>query len=370
MPHRLSRWFFAGMLISLSTAAPVLVWSVKEHIQLTRMAAERLVADPTTPPAMKAWLQAANPGALDEAGERDYLLTRHIGLIPRGADGLPYWGAMPDLISLGDPPDRTVDPFGVPEKHLHYLDLEFFNPDAAKRSYADDLSHKPRLEDFPRDITDARWKRAGMLPWRVEQAYAELVANLKQGRLDDKPGQLPRDEHACKWAGMLAHYVEDNTQPHHATVDFQSHAYFARAAGFRAPNIHWDVEGRLVDDDTADYPALRAEYWALLAKALVEPQDTVQTKDLWKGSMEVSLMSYDALPLIGRAAMAAYKQGGTPEKPEGHFSDQFDADAFFHTKGTYRGKEMTVLEMKAIQQAWAIQRVARIWRQAWEDAGK
>jgi hypothetical protein len=32
------------------------------------------------------------------------------------------------------------------------------------------------------------------------------------------------------------------------------------------------------------------------------------------------------------------------------------------------GREMTVLEMKAYQQAWAVRRVEKIWRQAWDES--
>ena len=40
-------------------------WSYKEHIQLTRLAAARLIANPQTPPAMKQWLTDNVPGLLD-----------------------------------------------------------------------------------------------------------------------------------------------------------------------------------------------------------------------------------------------------------------------------------------------------------------
>ena len=63
-------------------------------------------------------------------------------------------------------------------------------------------------------------------------------------------------EHAAKWAGYLAHYLEDNTQPQHATEDYKSRSYFADKRN--SPNVHWDVEGRLMDDEEADYPQLRA----------------------------------------------------------------------------------------------------------------
>ena len=71
--------------------------------------------------------------------------------------------------------------------------------------------------------------------------------------------------------------------------------------------------------------------------------------------------------MIGVAAMAAAKQGGTPEHPTGEASDKFDTEVFFHSRGTYNGKEMSLLEMKAYQQAWAVKRVQRLWRRAWDE---
>ena len=41
--------------------APAAAWSNKEHIQLTRIAASRLIADPATPEPMRQWLKAAVP---------------------------------------------------------------------------------------------------------------------------------------------------------------------------------------------------------------------------------------------------------------------------------------------------------------------
>src|SRR6201999_780210 len=104
---------------------------------------------------------------------------------------------------------RKVEPFGVSERQLHFIDLEYFFPDDSKRSYADDLSHKPAARDLPHDMSDPRWKRSGMLPFRVEQCCKNLTEELRKGRMVDTPGQFPRDEHAQKWAGMLAHYAED-----------------------------------------------------------------------------------------------------------------------------------------------------------------
>jgi hypothetical protein len=357
------------LLMSFVPALPARAWSNKEHIQLTRLAAERVVADPQTPAAMKEWLRAACPQLLSPEQERDYFLTQRIGLFPRGVDGLAYWATVPDMLALtggsGDA-EKKVEPFGVGEAKLHYVDLEYFIREESNRRYRHDLKNKPFLFDIPLDMKDERWKRAGMLPFRVEQCYGALVKAISAGRLVDKPGQFPRDEHATKWAGFLAHYLEDNTQPQHATEDYKSRAYFADKR--TSPNVHADVEYRLMDDDEADYMELRKAFWDVFARQLDTVQDTVTEPDLRKATLEVSLASYDALPLIGLAAMKAYGQGGTPEMPEGKTSGKFDADAFYRFRGTFRGADTSVMEMKAYQMVWAVKRVERLWRRAWDEA--
>jgi hypothetical protein len=356
----------AIIALTLLVAPAAHAWSNKEHLQLTRMAAEQLLARPDTPPAMKEWLLRGLGGrAMTMDEEKEYFMRARVGIITRGVDGLPYWATMPDMFALTDQRDRVVAPFGVGERLLHFIDCEFFNPDPNKRSYVHDLSHKPKVEDFPRDMKDERYAKAGMLPFRVEDCYGQLVAQIRANRLADQPGQYPRDEHAVRWAGMLAHYLEDNTQPQHATIDYQSRAYFANKV--RAPNVHSEVEYKMGDDDRDDYMPLREEFWPILAKAVNEVQDPIQTTDLWRATLEVSLASYDALPLIGEAAMEAAKQGGTPAEPKGPFQ-AFDTNVFFHHKGQVRGREMTVMEMKAIQQAWAVRRVERVWLAAWDEA--
>jgi hypothetical protein len=360
------RRFRFALLITFAIAgfsAHAAAWSHKEHMQVTRLAVMRLLADPQTPPQMKDWLRRASVELLDLEAERQFLLRARVGPYPRGADGLAHWATVPDLLAEAGrgPVERKVEPFGVHERLLHYLDVEFFAPgaNADKPVYADDLSQKPRLEDFPRDMKDPRYAKAGMLPFRVEDCYQRLVASIRQDRLIDRPGQFPRDEHATRWAGMLAHYLADSTQPHHATVDFRSASYFPGVE--RAPNVHADMEYRLVDDDHNDYPELRREFWDLLVKALEQTRDPIQTADVWQATIETMLISYDALPMIGRAAQAAYltDDGGI---------GAFQAEAFFHHKGRYRAGEMSVLEMKAHQLAWAVKRIETVWRQAWDEA--
>jgi len=353
------------MMLTISSSA--LAWSTKEHMQLARLAAERLIADEKTPPAMRQWLRDATPGVMDMDGERRWFLETRQGIVPRGADGIAYWVVMPDVVVLMDTRNEKVPPFGVPERLLHYIDLELFLTGDQPREYRHDLSGKPKIENIPRDMSDPRYQQAGMLPFRVEDCYKKLVEQFRAGRLTDKPGQYPRDEHAAKWAGYLAHYLGDNTQPQHATVDYKSSAYFADKRN--APNVHAQVEYMMADDDADDHMALREEYWPLLVKAIDEVNDPVETKDLFVATNEISLASYEALPLIGVAAMAAMKQGGTPDHPTGApGAAKFDTETFYHHRGTFQGREMSVLEMKARQQAWAVKRIERLWRQAWDEA--
>jgi hypothetical protein len=113
---------------------------------------------------------------------------------------------------------------------------------------------------------------------------------------------------------------------------------------------------------------LRHEYWPLFMTAVEAFQDPVNSDDPWQNSLEVSLRSYDALPLIGLAAMKAAGQDGTPQHPQGPRAATFDTVEFFHFKGTFMSREMSVMEMKAIQTAWAVRRIERFYRLAWQAA--
>lgn len=358
--------YLAGIGLMLLLCASARAWSNKEHILLTRLAAARLIQSPDTPEPMKQWLLRGLGGkaiTIEEA--QRYFIETRVGLIPRGVDGLPFWATYPDMMALADKSERKLEPFGVSEQKLHFIDLEFFNPDPAKRTYADDLSARPKAADVPRDLKDERYKQSGMLPFTVEHHHRLLVKALKEKRLDDAPGQFPRDDHAIRWAGCLAHYLQDNTQPQHATEDYQSKSYFKQIKDpKKAPNVHSDMEYRLLDDDNADYVELRKQLWEEVAKALGEMRDEIESNDPWQATLEVSLASYEALPIIGRAAQAAYPEasdaGPGAWKPE----------AFFWFKGTYRGKEMTVMQIKARQLAWAVLRTERLWKSAWEEAQK
>lgn len=347
----------ASCLLLVALCAPrARAWSTKEHILLTRLAAQGLIADPATPPAMKDWLKRSIPDAPpDQAAEKHWFLTQHIGQFPRGTDGLAFWAVMPDLNGATD--RRPIPPYGVRESKLHFLDVEQFNPNPADRTYAPDLSHKPALVDFPRDVKDPRYKLSGFLPFRVEDCRRRLVDALKSCRLEDRPGQYPHDDNAVRWAGFLAHYAQDNTQPQHATVDYKSLSYLSGLKD--PPNIHLLMEYVMVDDNRDDYMPLRKEYWPLLLAAIAQAKDPSTSDDPWTSTIQVSLYSYDALPLIGQAA-AATTRNQPPRK--------IDVAGFFHFQGEVDGQPMTVMQMKARQQALAILRTQKLWLSAWNQA--
>lgn len=354
------------ILIVIGSLTPsAKAWSYKEHILFTRLAIMRLLDDPTAPPAMKAWLKDAVGEVSDMASFESFFFTTRIGIRPTGFTGISHWSYDPDMHALNDPADKKVEPFNVQERLLHFIDLELLLTGDAQRVYKHDLSNKPRVADIPRDMKDARFIQAGMLPFRVEYCYQQLVDSIRTGRLHAKEMADQEGKTATYWAGYLAHYLADNTQPQHATIDYRSASYFAVRS--RAPNVHAEVEYRMCDDENNDYMALRREFWPLFVSQLKEFEDPITAKDTWQASLDVSMRSYDALPLIGLAAMHAAKQGGTPEKPEGP-SSTFNTEDFFRFRGQCFGREMSMMEMKAIQTAWAVKRIEKTFRQAWDEA--
>ena len=365
MKRDMIRMLFVLVFALATIVAPrALAWSSKEHAQFARMAAERIVADPTTPPALKAWLSQATPGMLDEAGEKDYFLHTRVYPAKLHFQGITEWATVPDEHALHDPGNWRVEPFGVHEKQLHFIDLELLLPPAEKKGYRPDLSGKPRLESIPRDMHDPRFIQAGMLPFRVQYCYDKLVESIRAGRLLQTTQKLEReDDSAARWAGYLAHYLADNTQPQHATLDYKSAYYFPR--NHRPPNVHAEVEYRMCDDEKQDFPQLREEFWPLFVGSLKTVKDPSDTGDLFTATLEISLYSYDALPMIGQAAAGAFVP-----PPNGGSGGQIDTEKFFRTRGTFRGQEMSVMQMKADQTALAVLRIEKIWRRAWEEANR
>lgn len=352
---------FCAVLCVLWLAPVARAWSAKEHILFTRLAAQRLIDDPGTPDAMKAFLRQAMPNTFTPEQEQAFYMTARVGASKGDAqEKIEYWSIAPDVFAASNKRDSVVEPFGVHERQMHFVDAEYFQADR-KLGYKDDLSGKPGVKDIPRNMTDARWPRAGMLPFAVEHSYRKLVESIRDNRLTTTGSKDVSTDDAVRWAGYLAHYVQDNTQPHHATIDYKSQSYFGDMRD--PPNVHAEMEYRMVDDDSGDFVELRTKYWPMFQEQLAV-KDPEVSDDPWLATVEVALYSYDALPLIGRAAAASKTKADPSTKKRAGVN----TDAFFRFEGNFQGQKMTVLDMKAIQTARAVKRTQLMWLKAWKEA--
>lgn len=362
----MKRIWLGALLVLLLIGTHAFAWGTKEHILLTRLAVQEILDDPAAPDGLKAFLRDAMPDAGDRASAKTFFLTARLGAEPKDLKGLAYWVVEPDIRANNDR-KALVDPFGVPERLLHFVDLEYLHEDGTKRVYHHDLSGKFDIAKAPRELKDARYRGAGYLPFATEQAYAKLVESLRANRLHPDAAKERDDDHALRWAGFLAHYVQDNLQPQHATADYKSQSYFADKR--RPPNVHSEVEWRMNDDEKEDFPALRADYWTSFENSLdaIKPGTTKLSDDLWLETLQTASASYDHLPLIGLAAMHASAQAGTPDAPKGP-AGPLDTEKFFRFETDTPAGKLSVLKMKANQQAIAVRRTAAILRKAWAAA--
>ncbi|MFT3786556.1 MAG: hypothetical protein QM770_10365 [Tepidisphaeraceae bacterium] len=359
-----------GLTVLSTCVSNALAWSSKEHIQLTRIAIERLLNDPTTPASMKEWLRATPTlGSMD--AEKQYLLDTPVGRAPDpkalNLAGLTWWCVVPDIeAERKDGP--KIPPFDQHERFNHYLDMEVFSPADKPKDYRDDLSAKAGFNDIPRDFHDPRYLQAGYLPLATEHCYQELVRSIRARKLHADPVKEGDTDHADRWAGYLAHYIEDNTQPLHATIDYKSKSYFPHDR--TPPNVHAEMEYKLVDESALPLRSLRTDYWTAFTTSLELGQDPILATDIFELSVRTSIMSYDALPLIGHAAVASNHAPITAPSTAPSTPLTFDTESFYRFRGKMRDVELSVYEMKAIQQAIAVKHVERVLRQAWDEASK
>ncbi|MGN6506571.1 MAG: hypothetical protein ACTHM6_13510 [Tepidisphaeraceae bacterium] len=358
--------FFKGLIGCLVVAvvcSRANAWGSKEHIQLTRLAIEKLLADPTTPAGLKSWLIKNTPDLGNAEQERNYFLHEHVGAARNDLKGFSFWVIQPDVRS-GD--HKTgVPPCNVPEQMNHFIDMEYLNKDIDRHVYKHDLSNMPDITQAPRDPHDPRYRESGVLPFAIEYSYKNLVTCFKQGKMEPSVSNPGDEMNALKWAAFLAHYMEDNTQPLHNTQDYKCASYFADRR--TAPNVHAEMEYRMADDEKQELPQLRADYWTEFTKDLATMKDPVTTPDLWMATLQVGIEGYRQIPLIGLAAMAASGEKGTPDHPIGRVKG-VDTEKFFRFSSNVTGKQETVVQMKARQQAWAVIRVAHTLRRAWDEA--
>ena len=314
---------------------------------MTRLAAHRILQDESAPEDLKTWLRANVPEAENITDIRDFAIDTRVGPSVDTLSRLSYWGVHPDTKR-----NTQVPLFGSNEGKMHFIDLEFFNPDPAKRTYQLDGSGKPVAADVPRDKTNRTYIDAGYLPLRVEQCYDEFVKSVAAKRLEGDDSSEALDN-AVAWGGYLAHYLQDNTQPHHATADYKSEAYFP-GTGYK-PNVHGMMEYGFLDDEEMAYPDLRQAYYEGVIEQL-DAMDAADFGDPFATTLDISLDAYNSLPLIGEAAVAAVEAGSAREPDLRVFATHVGSNG------------ETVLDVKTRQAALAVLRTEAAWRQAWAEA--
>ncbi|MGA3066215.1 MAG: hypothetical protein ABSF29_05130 [Tepidisphaeraceae bacterium] len=363
---------FAATVAGLPVACPA--WSHQGHILITRLAALRIIQDPSAPQGLRDFLRQNMAYSMDDC--KALATVQTVGAHPEDIQqfdiALDRWATMPDRMKAGLAGMRKIEPYGMTESYMHRLDLEVFS---ATGYYKDDLSGKPDVEKIPHDLSDPRWKRGGFVPWRVEEMYHRLATAFG-------PGDSVADSDAALMAaGYLAHYIEDSTQPHHTTGDYQSQSYLAghvpgvfatrpaysALVAMRLPsgvNPHGDIEYELFENSDEPRKDLREEFWgdliaridSMAATRAAQTRPTCANFDPFRWDLRILSDSYDYLPFVGRAAQAGYVTG------------KFDPAAFFGYTGQTHGQTMNMIQLIALQNAKAVLDVEMAYRLAWDEA--
>jgi len=223
---------------------------------------------------------------------------------------------------------RVVDPdmwrtVGWDEDPNHFLNLgtpEFGTP--------------PAFTALPRDYTAALQKfgsalldRHGKLPWRE----AEMFGNLQRAFADLGDANAFTVERLIVFAGAASHYIQDATQPLHATVNYDGVATDQRG-------VHTRFEAELIE---------RFESRLMLTPAPLKPVGA--PRDYAFDTLIASFQKVDALLKADKEAIGA--------------KDTYD-DAYFES---FFMKVKPMLEERL---SVAVTATASVIVSAWEQAGR
>jgi hypothetical protein len=191
------------------------------------------------------------------------------------------------------------------------------SPDEGPRHFIDiDLYADPPFDTVPRDRSVLEKERgaeevrkAGVVPWAIEECYAEIVSALRSGDWST----------AATWAADLGHYVADAHQPLHLTKNHDGQLTGNKGVHFRFEVTMLDrhlEDSMLAGPSTLDAlfpgieggPAEMCFDWipqsysgieAILAadkeaRALDPAFGEPYIERLWEGSREVAIREIDA----------------------------------------------------------------------------
>lgn len=223
--------------------------------------------------------------------------------------------------------NRAIDPdlwrdAGWDEDHNHFIN--FGAPELGPYPFA----------ALPRDYTaalekfgTASLKRLGTLPWRIP----EMGGSLRRAFEGFSRGSGLAPQQTVLFAGVAGHYVQDATQPFHASND-----YDGIAAGQRG--IHARFEEGLID--------------RFASRVTITPTPPRAIPNLREYAFQVALASYQKVDAILKADKAALGSKDT-------YDDQY-FEAFFT-------KVQPILEE---QLSMAVSDTASLIVTMWEQAGR
>ncbi|HET9886653.1 MAG TPA: S1/P1 nuclease [bacterium] len=207
------------------------------------------------------------------------------------------------------------------ESPRHFINIDVYGPPPFEI-----ISHDRQVLEKEHGVDEVR--RRGIIPWAIEETYADVVAALKQGDWAQ----------ASTRAADLGHYVADVHQPLHCTKNFDgqftgnkgvhylfevtmldrylqesmlaSSATVPEMAEMRAADLCFLWVAEAYDGIEPILEADRA------ARALDSSREDLYLEHLWEGTREVAIRQIDSAARdLAILLQAAWVEAGSPPSP-------------------------------------------------------
>ncbi len=319
---------------ALFLCQPAYPWGERGHNVIARIAAMQILVgvdlSALAPEQAKAYL------SLRDYFRQKALQLGHVANIPDTS----WRGLGPEIESLNGP--------------THFLNADAWtaNISSIPLDYAKAKTQvngkASRFDGAPVDLF-----ASGTIIWRAQQLYDLMAASLRQAA-----GEIPGSsdfkndvQQALVYGGLMAHFIGDASQPYHNTSDYDGygtgeggiHSYFETAIlNTETPELEFDVYQKTKDQ----YRAFRVNE---KFSATTQSPAAYLTRDL----SAAAFARISELRKIDESLLLEHSQASRPAKRK---SPEMAASAF----------RPMIEEQLALSAAV----LARLWRGAWESAGK